>query len=94
LMDLGDQYYHIPERAARKGFLQEHPELVAYFEMLRQKKDKYFLAAMANAFTDNPELWEMYLNKQLELTDALIAQMGKRTYVPTPKEEKRTGRRV
>jgi len=77
LMDMADRYFHILDPAARRGFIRDHPELVAYFETLRQKKDLYFMRAMARAFANNPDLWEIYLQKQNELTDALIAQMGK-----------------
>ena len=92
LMELADRYYHIPDPNARRGFLKANPQLLAYFETLRQNKDKYFLKAMARAFSNNPELWEMYLQKQNELTDALIANLG-RTYAErAPRVESRETR--
>ena len=91
LMELADMYYTYHPNA-RRGFLKSHHELLAYFETLRQNKDKYFLKAMALAFSNNPELWEMYLQKQNELTDALIANLG-RTYAErAPRVESRETR--
>ena len=94
LMALADRYYHIPSKEARRGFLRDHPELIAYFEMARQKKDTYWMKAMARAFTRTPELWERYMEKQSELTDALIQEMGRKRYEPPIKVERRKERRT
>ncbi|MHB9019367.1 MAG: hypothetical protein ACYC3G_00615 [Minisyncoccota bacterium] len=79
LMDLAERYYGQPSREMRYNFLATHPELLAYFEAQRTKRDRYWLQAMARAFVNNPQLWEEYLRKQMELSDIVIATVGRRS---------------
>ncbi len=83
LMDLSERYYAQPSYQMRAGFLKEHPDLVAYFEAKRMSRNEYWMKALARSFIANPELWNQYLQKQLDITDELIKQAGRIGYPPT-----------
>ncbi len=90
MLDLSDRLYELPTSQLRHTFLENHPELVAWFEAKRDNKDKYYMQAMARAFVANPELWEEYLQKQTELIDYMVAE---KTRWPMPGKSPKVTRR-
>lgn len=70
--DLANQYFAIPNPAARRMFLSVHPELGDYFVTSRTKRYEKFLNKVAQFMGTNPELFKEYLTRQEDILGELL----------------------
>jgi hypothetical protein len=71
-----EQYYSITDVMARRAYLQAHPEIKTYLLEARTKRYEKFLNSVAMFMGQNPDLFNVYLQRQTDIMGELLARFG------------------
>jgi hypothetical protein len=76
MFNLSTRYFAIQDPNARRLFLSAHPELQQHFIDQRTRRYENFLMQIGNFLAVNPEMFELYLQRQEDILSELFKRFG------------------